>query len=504
MNSTTFRYGLSPCSTYLWCEMSESFESLRELLLQEVRSFKCDVKERLQRLSENVESIIMSSKLNLLATPTLEESYMPCSDDNFKDSNLQVMPSASSSSYHNESKAKASLVISDKHSTCTKVIDLSDFFDDLEVPQLTSSDSIAADFPKSSRQLKCYADDKNDQCISKGEVSLNMPSSSACTNLDVEISSSEPKSNKPPCIEISDEEDNDVEDNDVDDKDDEDDDNEDSDDDDIADKDWQLPTNDNILHDEINDSDLSEPEKNKVVSKTSVANPSLMNQYLAVASVAKIKKKSKPVLDVDPEEFKRKIRVVIDKPTGFKVYQCPACNLRTKTLTAMHIHTPVHTGERLHSCVICNKRFKRASHLKNHLQSHTGEKPFTCDICSKKFCTKYSMKYHRISHSLKEKEVNGIPSAADRPYACTVCDRRFRQKSHRKLHMKIHSNVKQYECVVCSKAFHRKTHLARHMRTHTGEKPYHCDVCSKNFGDSSTLAKHKRLVHLMKEFDNCL
>ena len=412
--------------------MPSSNLAITDLLLQEIKLFQQDVKQRLQQLFENVETLLLSNQLNI--TSGNVENVKPC------------FPSGE------DERSKISLVISNKYSNYTKVIDLNNFFDGLE------------DLPST--------------------ISSSMPFVSDQANSDMEISSSisgNKPATKPICIEkiII----------------------EDSSDDEVSNVAHHTPqkkkSRKSIGKRSINNSEFSAP--NLDFEAGAMQNPTVMNDYLSQSSLFEQQKETTATaLNVDLISLAAGITEVVDPKSGQKLFECPVCNKRSKTMNDLIRHLKIHSGERPYSCIFCSKAFKRSSHMQSHMQIHTGEKPFKCDQCPKAFYNKWSLKYHKVTHDVQAREnrVKGdLTGTKDRPYACNFCDRLFRQKSHRDLHVRIHLNENRFECIVCNKKFKRKEHMTNHMRTHTGEKPYKCDTCCKCFSDKSSLVKHRKSLH---------
>ncbi|XP_056263335.1 zinc finger protein 37-like [Pseudoliparis swirei] len=77
---------------------------------------------------------------------------------------------------------------------------------------------------------------------------------------------------------------------------------------------------------------------------------------------------------------------------------CRLCGKTFANLSALRIHTVVHTGEKPHRCCVCGKGFTQKGNLKCHLRSHSGEKPFCCVKCGKTFTRKVNLKHHLMAH----------------------------------------------------------------------------------------------------------
>ena len=429
--------------------MSIHIDAIRDLLLQEIRSFQQDVTQRLHQLNENVESILLTSQLNAVSSNA---------ENNLPNQAVPCLPCTTSAVESN----KTSLVISSSDSCSAKVIDLSDFFYDYEVPSTNES--------------------------SFDHQNSHQPTSS---NPDTEISSSvsgceNAKQSFNDLIVIDDSSDEDVSANSI---------------------ERNSETSEQTRKEDLDNNCFQSSSEHSNAScddfKTT-KNPTILNDYLTQYSISSMKEKQTvtKAVSLSLDAVASHVKEVIDSNTGRKLFECPVCQKRSKTINDLKRHLKIHTGERPFSCMFCSKSFKRASHMQSHMQIHTGDKPFKCDQCSKTFYNKWSLKYHKVTHDVQARENRAkkthcgvLPRSEDRPYSCNYCDRQFRRKTHRDLHVRIHLNERRFECIICNKKFKRKEHLTRHVRTHTGEKPYKCTVCSKCFCDQSSLIKHAQAVH---------
>lgn len=81
-------------------------------------------------------------------------------------------------------------------------------------------------------------------------------------------------------------------------------------------------------------------------------------------------------------------------------------------------------------------------------------------------------------------------------YHCDICFKSFVYTSQSyQRHMMIHTGERPFKCDFCNKGFIRAANLKMHIRIHTGEKPYKCHMCSKQFRMRSGLTTHLRSIH---------
>jgi len=183
-------------------------------------------------------------------------------------------------------------------------------------------------------------------------------------------------------------------------------------------------------------------------------------------------------------KFRLKIHLTMSACNGKKI-DCPDCERKFLSTTALQYHSRVHTGvlpPKTFICTRCGKAFERESYLMLHMATHNGDRPFLCTVCSKSFTRNAKLRDHMLSHT----DV--------RPHVCQVCpDARLRFKSRCSLmkHMKrMHSERPLHVCEVCGKEFRYPYNLKVHMRAHSGELPYKCTECGEAFLHRGTWKNH--------------
>ncbi|XP_056624823.1 zinc finger protein 3 homolog isoform X2 [Triplophysa dalaica] len=170
----------------------------------------------------------------------------------------------------------------------------------------------------------------------------------------------------------------------------------------------------------------------------------------------------------------------VHKGSHKKEKQCPHCEKRFYSLSAVRRHLRIHTNERPYLCSECGKTFRELTSLKKHQATHSVEKLYQCSHCDKRFGHKSNLITHERTHT------------REKSYLCSDCGKSFHNQSNFITHQKIHSGKKPHRCKVCGKSFSRRDNLATHLRIHTGEKPFKCSQCDKTFTQNILLKLHQK------------
>lgn len=93
--------------------------------------------------------------------------------------------------------------------------------------------------------------------------------------------------------------------------------------------------------------------------------------------------------------------------------ECPVCQKKLTSSSALTRHARTHTGEKTHECSVCLKKFTRCSSLTTHARIHSGENLYECSVCLKKLTSSNQLKKHARTHT------------GEKPYECAVCLKRF-------------------------------------------------------------------------------
>ena len=162
---------------------------------------------------------------------------------------------------------------------------------------------------------------------------------------------------------------------------------------------------------------------------------------------------------------------------------CKYCQKPFRHFSTYQSHLRTHTGEKPFVCKICNKTYTQKGNLTKHMLLHTDEKPFECEMCGKRFAQKTYLVNHIRTHT------------GERPFACHICNKRFAQRGNLSKHVMLHRNIKNHVCPMCGKRYVQSHSLKIHMRSHTGEKPFSCQLCPKTFAQNSYLKQHCLRFH---------
>ncbi|CAK8686468.1 unnamed protein product [Clavelina lepadiformis] len=224
----------------------------------------------------------------------------------------------------------------------------------------------------------------------------------------------------------------------------------------------------NISAKEFPDKNTTNNERNKVNCSSIIVKNDKRKHFCCTVCAKSFTKKS---------NMKRHLKT----HTGTRLYQCEVCSKSFSLSSNLQRHMKVHSGERPYKCKVCCKSFSDSSDLKRHMKVHTGERPYECEICFKSFSQSSHLQLHM-------KVDNG-----ERPYQCKVCCKSFLQSNTLRNHLKIHTGERPYQCKVCFKSFSQSGIINAHMRTHTGERPHHCDICFKSFSRTTYLQTHMKV-----------
>lgn len=450
---------------------------VKQLISNEIKCFCNILKQEMENLEKKLEEVLA---LSLLDQNTLS-SHTSNKNEFFVASKIENTSETLSTDCQNISRQKDALIATNQLTDYTEVIDLTEFFEDLDVPHGSVSKE---DTPTSSSyESRNRISDSIGHYDSTKDCALIISSQTVDSNEDFK-NSNLPKTfefDDVPIINNADKTDSNFLEN--------------------SPVKSRTPADDidsekncvqlNIMKKISNDTNL--PKQPSIAASGS-------NSGMKQISIPENRGKSEQ--NCDFTALNCTIGEFIDQESGLKKYVCPFCSRQSNSERVIRRHLPVHTGERRYFCVICDKGFKRAAHMRNHMVTHTGEKPYKCDICSKALSSHGSLINHKrnihdISTFLPNSKRNAkSDKTSKRPYVCNVCERSFTQKSHRDLHMSsFHYGIKKFKCSICCVSFSRKEHLERHIRSHTGEKPYQCSYCMRCFVDQSSMLKHIRGVH---------
>ncbi|XP_060726841.1 zinc finger protein 1035 [Tachysurus vachellii] len=171
---------------------------------------------------------------------------------------------------------------------------------------------------------------------------------------------------------------------------------------------------------------------------------------------------------------------------GEDFYNCPTCNKRFPSNTALKEHQKLHEFDRPFKCLVCGKSFTKKKYLTQHQQKH-NEQPYQCDLCTSSFKTEQSLLSHRKTHD------------ADRRYRCSICDKSYRTPYDLSRHEQKHPELQKFtkvsgdhRCDMCYKSFGLLSQLRQHQETHVGQVVYECTECDKAFAFLHLLEEHQK------------
>ncbi|KAJ0184256.1 hypothetical protein K1T71_000679 [Dendrolimus kikuchii] len=135
---------------------------------------------------------------------------------------------------------------------------------------------------------------------------------------------------------------------------------------------------------------------------------------------------------------------------------CNQCGRTFNTKGALKSHSDRHHSEKSGYCDVCSKN---VANIEVHTLRHTGERPLKCEHCSSSFFQLRDLNHHM---NFKHTQTDKYKCSAE---GCTMC---FPSKPMLDFHTaKVHSTEIPFPCDKCSRGFYRKNDLARHkLGTH--------------------------------------
>ena len=191
------------------------------------------------------------------------------------------------------------------------------------------------------------------------------------------------------------------------------------------------------------------------------------------------------------------------------LYECKACNFKSKTKKVMERHKLEKHDEKAH-CGDCDEFFATYEAYKVHMGSHVSRK---CHICGKSVFKK-SYGVHLKTHADSREQIcitcgkkvinmsNHANTHKNKDFSCPHCDYKTNVEYNVNLHIqRKHSKVDPVQCPLCGKIIKalKKSRLECHIRrcsVNSSNRERHvCHVCEKTFADKSGLRTHIKLVH---------
>ncbi|CAK8684315.1 unnamed protein product [Clavelina lepadiformis] len=139
------------------------------------------------------------------------------------------------------------------------------------------------------------------------------------------------------------------------------------------------------------------------------------------------------------------------------------------------------TADGRYQCMVCSSAYTSRGNLLRHQRIHKGDFRFECDVCMKKFLRKEYLLRHMNKHTkvIPRKPRTSKPKVFEE-YEKEIIDE---------------DGKKTYQCTLCGKLFVTFSNMRRHIRIHTGETPYSCHVCQESFYRDDFLRRHIRKEH---------
>ena len=202
--------------------------------------------------------------------------------------------------------------------------------------------------------------------------------------------------------------------------------------------------------------------------------------------------------------IEQKNRKINTPDKSFKLFSCKVCNLfQTKGAEKIRFHIEQHVNGEM-KCSWCTMEFPRIHDKNKHLIKYHPEKrkrkseskpTKICELCGHKGVTNAAWRNHMFTK-------HGIPS-----FVCKFCLDKFSTETDLNLHLKQTDTHSIISCNKCGKAFQDMSGCTKHAIRCAYEMPMvdtnTCHLCGKTMGYLPQLKLHIRLVHNREKLYQC-